>query len=277
MRLRAIAAGMDGAIVSRIDDRLASIRETERVAIPLAIESGSRAWGFPSPDSDYDCRFVFVRRVEDYLSPWPKRDVIETPLDGILDVGGWDLAKALRLLLNGNAVIVEWLTSPIVYDADPGFRDRFLALVREVADRDRIARHYLHLGREMRRRNLADETSVALKKAFYVVRPAAALRWLRAHESEAVAPMNFPQLVAECDLPADVAGIVGELLRLKAGTRELGRAPLPALLARFIEDEFQQAEACFARRSRRPAADERALADAFFVRAIEEVWSGAGV
>jgi hypothetical protein len=82
--------------------------------MPLAIESGSRAWGFPSPDSDYDCRFIFVRPIEDYLSPWQRRDVIETPLEGDFDVNGWELGKAIRLLAKGNAVIIEWLMSPIV-------------------------------------------------------------------------------------------------------------------------------------------------------------------
>ena len=111
----------------------------ERVAIPLAIESGSRAWGFPSPDIGYDCRFVYVRPTKDYLSPWSLRDVIETPLEGELDVSGWDLGKALKLMLKGNAVIVELLQSPITYRGDAEFRDEFLALCRHCADRVKIA------------------------------------------------------------------------------------------------------------------------------------------
>lgn len=83
--------------------------------IPWAIESGSRAWGFPSPDSDYDCRFIFVRPRDHYLALWPARDVIETPLDTTFDVNGWDLAKAVRLIAKGNATAIEWLRSSIVY------------------------------------------------------------------------------------------------------------------------------------------------------------------
>ena len=85
------------------------------VRILLAVESGSRAWGFPSPDSDFDCRFIYVRRSGEYLSLFPPRDVIEFPPDPLLDVNGWDLGKALRLLLKGNAVVIEWLTSPYIY------------------------------------------------------------------------------------------------------------------------------------------------------------------
>lgn len=142
--LRSIPPSFDQDVVARIDARLADIRVSHAVGIPLAIESGSRAWGFPSPDSDYDSRFVFVRRLEDYLSPWPKRDVIETPLDGILDVNGWDLRKALTLLLKGNAVILEWAQSPIQYGVDPWFQAQFLALATEVANRHLIIRHYHH-------------------------------------------------------------------------------------------------------------------------------------
>ena len=191
MSPRKIPASMDPAAVAQIDARLAAIRHDEPVAIPLAIESGSRAWGFPSPDSDYDCRFIFVRPVEHYLSPWPRRDVIETPLAGELDVNGWDLGKALKLLLKGNAVIVEWLTSPITYDCDPQFRAELLALARRTADRALIARHYLHLGERQRRSYFSDARAVPQKKIFYALRPAAALRWLRHHPGEAIAPMNF--------------------------------------------------------------------------------------
>lgn len=137
---------MNPTVVGAIDAELDRICREQRVSIRLAIESGSRAWGFPSPDSDYDCRFVYVGAPDRYLTPWPARDVIETPLTDLLDVNGRDPAKALRLLVNGNAVLIEWLMSPIVYRGDAVFRDELRALADEVADRDRIARHYLHLG-----------------------------------------------------------------------------------------------------------------------------------
>jgi predicted nucleotidyltransferase len=142
--LRTIPTSFDPQVVAAIDHRLEQIRASEHVSIPLAIESGSRAWGFPSPDSDYDSRFVFVRSLEDYLSPWPKRDVIETPLDGLLDVNGWDLRKALTLLMKGNAVILEWAQSPIQYGVDPWFKDSFLELAAQVASRPHVVRHYRH-------------------------------------------------------------------------------------------------------------------------------------
>ena len=114
MSLRCIPADFSASTVEAIDDRLTSVETEHQVRVALAIESDSRAWGFPSPDSDYDCRFIFIRPIEHHLSPWVRRDVIETPLDAVLDVNGWELGKALKLLLKGNAVIIEWLRSPIV-------------------------------------------------------------------------------------------------------------------------------------------------------------------
>lgn len=273
--LRSIPASFDEATVAAIDGRIEEVRREHRVAIGLAIESGSRAWGFPSPDSDYDCRFVFLRRIEDYLSPWPRRDVIETPLDGALDVNGWDLAKALRLLLKGNAVIVEWLMSPIAYAGDAAFRDELLALAAAHADRAGTARHYLHLGEGQRRTYFASGKPVALKKIFYALRPAAALRWLRLHPGAQVAPMHFPTLVSEADVPPALAALVGELMERKAVTRELGSGPLPPEVDPFVASEFALARESVPPRSPAPSPAAREAAEAFFRRWVERLGASA--
>jgi predicted nucleotidyltransferase len=111
--VRAIPSELDPAVVADVDARLDGVAAEHGVRIPWAIESGSRAWGFPSPDSDYDCRFIFVRPADAYVSLWPARDVIETPLDAVFDVNGWDLGKAIKLISKGNVVPTEWLRSPI--------------------------------------------------------------------------------------------------------------------------------------------------------------------
>ena len=262
--MRLIPASMDSVVVAEIDASLDAISREHGVAIPLAIESGSRAWGFPSPDSDYDCRFVFVRPLAQLLTPWPRRDVIELPLAGELDVNGWELGKALKLLIKGNAVIIEWLTSPIAYRGDARFRDDFLALARDVAERDLVARHYLHLGRRQRRTYFGDLDAVPGKKLFYALRPAAALRWLRLHPDEAVAPMHFPTLMAECDPPSDVQEIVAELVVRKAKTRELGTAPVPRPIGELIDRELETAETAFSRAASSLRTDVRRRCEAFY-------------
>lgn len=262
--MRNIPDSMNPVTLGVIDARLDAVRREHGAAIPLAIESGSRAWGFPSPDSDYDCRFIFVRRRDDYLSLFPKRDVIETPLDRELDVNGWDIAKALKLLLKGNAVVIEWLTSPIVYTADEDFRTGFRALATRLADRELVARHYLHLGERQRRAYFSDGTVIPLKKIFYALRPAAALRWLRLHPTEAVAPMHFPTLLAGCDAPAAVRILVDDLIARKAVTHELGEGALPAPIGAFIDAEFDAAGQMFETGPRPATPDAKIEAQAFF-------------
>ncbi|GLK75519.1 nucleotidyltransferase [Methylopila jiangsuensis] len=272
MLSRSLAPDMAPEAIAAVDRRLADIRAAHGVAIPFAIESGSRAWGFPSPDSDYDCRFIYVQPPERYLSLWPARDVIETPIEGDLDVNGWNLAKAIRLLLNGNAVAIEWLTSPIAYGVDERFRAAFLAFAEQAADRDRVARHYRGLGYAHQERHLREGEPIALKKLFYMVRPAAALRWLRLRPDAAVAPMRFQTLMAECDPPPAVARIMDDLIARKAVTRELGAAMAPAEILAFLAQEFRLADETFGRRAPRLKAGERERADRFFRDMLDHVW-----
>lgn len=234
--MRAVPEDFDPVVVAAIDARLADVAASYGVRVPWAIESGSRAWGFASPDSDYDCRFFFVRPRRDYLSLWARRDVIETPLEGLLDVNGWDLAKAVRLATAGNATVGEWLRSPHVYGGEPAFRDELLDLVAAVADPARIRRHYLHVGRGQWAHARAGADLVRLKRVFYAVRPAVTLRWLDQHDG--VPPMNLDELLAEADVPDDVRTELDALRELKARTRELGDAPLPPAIAAWVERVF---------------------------------------
>lgn len=236
--MRAIPPTMDPAIVAHIDQHLIDIAQDKRVEILIAIESGSRAWGFPSPDSDYDCRFIYKRRLPDYLALFPHRDVLESSPHPVFDVGGWDLAKAMKLLLKGNAVVVEWLVSPIVYRGDARVRDQLLALADKVVRRDQLYRHYFHLGISKRNSYSGDGEPIKLKKAFYSLRPALALRWMARHPEQTFPPMHFPTLMAQSGVPASLTGIVDDLLAEKAKTREMGTGLLPRELVEFIDREF---------------------------------------
>lgn len=265
--MRAVPESLDPAVVRRVDARLDAVVRDERVAIPLAVESGSRAWGFPSPDSDYDCRFVYVRSQADYLDPWPRRDVVETPLDAVLDVNGWDLLKAVRLLVRGNATLLEWLRSPIVYRADAEFRAELRALAARVVDRDALRRHYLHVALGQRDRWWSDR-EVALKKVFYAVRPAATLRWLRVRPDVAVPPMDLATLLVEGEVPDDVVRAASDLVALKAVSREMGAGVVPVPLSRFVSEELALASAAGERHDGDRAA-ARAVAAASFRDLVE--------
>lgn len=261
--MRAVPTSLDPSVVAEIDRRLATVATEESVVIPWAIESGSRAWGFPSPDSDYDCRFLFVRRPEDYLSLWPQRDVIETPLDKTFDVNGWDLAKAIRLLARGNATPIEWLRSPIVYGGDADFRDGLVTLAEAIVERGAIGRHYLHVAHRQR------SGTPSLKRFFYALRPAAALRWLQTHPHAAVPPMDLPTLLDQGDVGEDVRRAAHDLIALKAQTRELGAGTPPAVLERFVVAQLEAAERFETTPPEKDRAHVRALTDEHFRTALD--------
>lgn len=238
MIIRSIPPEFDPETVSAIDTALSGIVEHDHVAMPWAIESGSRAWGFPSPDSDYDCRFIYVRRHQDYLTPWPMRDVIELPLNGVLDINGWDLAKALQLLVKGNAVVTEWLQSPIAYRGDPWFRSALLSLAERVIDQDAIMRHYYHLGKLQWDAINRKGDGAKLKKLFYALRPAMALLWIRENPSGAVLPMNLFAMMEQCSLDGALRSAILQLIEEKAKTKEMGLGAAPPIIAAFIDQQF---------------------------------------
>lgn len=269
--MRHLAPDMDPDVVAQIDGRLARVCDDDRVAIPWAIESGSRAWGFPSPDSDYDCRFFFVRRQDDYLDPWPPRDVIETPLDAVLDVNGWDLVKAVRLAANGNATVSEWLRSPLVYSGDPAFRDALGATCAALVDPHLVGRHYLHVGEgQWERSGARHGDDVVLKRVFYALRPAAALHWMRLHGS-ATPPMNLVELLDEAPPPEQVREAVDRMVAAKAVTRELGSGSVDPAVARWVTDQLEDARGRYDR-ARAVTAGRRHDAAAAF-RELVRTWA----
>lgn len=222
-----------------IDRRLADIERAFSVDIFYACESGSRAWDFASPDSDFDVRFLYRHPCDWYLSLSEQSDVIETPIEGVYDVNGWDLRKALRLARKGNPVLFEWLNSPIRYLERPlaaGFRD----IAFSVFDPAKAYRHYLSMARGQRRTYLTGEI-VRHKKYFYAVRPLLACEYLLAHRS--LVPMRFFDLVEAVAPPAEVRETLGELLRAKRDSSEAAEAARLPVLDRWIEQSLEALEA----------------------------------
>ncbi|GAB2681806.1 nucleotidyltransferase domain-containing protein [Thalassiella azotivora] len=264
--MRHVPDDLDPAVVRLVDGRLARVEDEHRVRIGWAVESGSRAWGFPSPDSDYDCRFLYVHRATDYLTPWPPRDVIETPLDAVLDVNGWDVRKAVDLMVRGNATVLEWLRSPIVYRGDGRFRELLLDLADDVVEPALVARHYLHLGRQQweRLRVTGPDAPVRLKGVFYALRPAAALHWMAAHPQQAVPPMRVQDLLHEAGAPGDVVAAVDGLVDLKGRTRELGTGTVPRPVRDFVIAQLDRDDLDGTADRTRGLAEARRLAEAGF-------------
>lgn len=254
--------------VAAMRARLGETRQS--VTILFAIESGSRAWGFPSPDSDYDCRFVYVHSIADHLVLQQPRDVIEYPIIGDIDVGGWDLRKALLLALSGNAVVVEWAKSQIVYEEQPGFRDDLIALLEHIVDPVRVSHHYLGLARSHVDRLGALTSDIKLKKLFYLLRPIVALDWMAVRGFDSLPPMSLPDCMAQAGLPADVRDEIEAMIARKALTRELGLGPVPPVIAGYLETRYaHHVKLAPQMRHDSAATDERrVMAERFYRRTV---------
>lgn len=227
-----MTAPVSEAMRAQIQARLEQIERDEGARILFAIESGSRAWGFHSPDSDYDVRFVYVRPVDWHLGLRPKRDVIEYPIDDELDLSGWDLGKALGLAIKSNAVIAEWLQSPIAYRTDPEALAALEGFTRTALTRRPVTWHYHQLLSRQLDRSRQEGDTVRIKRFFYALRPALVLRWMRVNDA-AMAPMDMAALMDGADLaPADVTAIKALIARKKQLVeRAETQAPDPRLFA----------------------------------------------
>ena len=228
------------AMRATVLDTLARIEREHDVRVLFACESGSRGWGFASPDSDYDVRFIYVNRLAWYLTVVAGRDVIEQPISGELDVGGWDLRKALQLLRDSNPTLLEWLRSPIVYRQDAAWATRFRALAEQGFSPVRGYHHYVSMARKNLREHLYGEV-VRYKKYLYVLRPLLAARWIR--DGRGVPPMRFADLVAATMTEADVVADIDALLEIKMRAGEAATSPRWPGIHDFIERELAAAEA----------------------------------
>lgn len=216
-----------------IQEKLREIEGRENCRILLAVESGSRAWGFASPDSDYDVRFIYVRPRESYLRLNRLRDVIELPVDDVLDINGWDLDKTLKLLYKSNPTVFEWFSSPLVYQTTP-FAESFKSVMRRYFLSKSSLWHYLHMADGNYRESLRGGM-VKAKKYFYVLRPVLACRWIL--ERETPPPMLFSEL-AESQLPEYLEDTVRELLELKINAPEIQMIPRIDILNEYLEQSI---------------------------------------
>ena len=222
-----------------IDAWLAGIEAEFDVCVLYACESGSRGWGFASPDSDYDVRFIYVHSLPWYLKVSAQRDVIEVPISDELDINGWELRKALGLLKKGNATLIEWLDSPVVYRADGDFLQAMRDAARQTHQAERSFHHYVHMARKNYREYLRGDT-VRLKKYLYVLRPLLATLWIE--HGRGVAPMRFQDLVNAIVTDPNLRDAIHQLLAIKRATNESEYGqPLPIINA-FIDSELTRLE-----------------------------------
>lgn len=223
---------------THIRAKLENLAREHRVRILIAVESGSRAWGFPSADSDYDVRFIYIHTQNEYLGIQDIRDVIETPtapdniLGTVMDMNGWDLRKALQLSLKSNAVVQEWLTSPIHYIIDEAAITSFKKFVSKTASLPSYIYHYDHLARNAYEKICADSQKARLKDYCYAIRAALALRWIESRQD--LPPMDINSLQNGLIVNKEIQSEISNIITLKKTATEADTIPRKTILDDLI-------------------------------------------
>ncbi len=260
-----ISETVRGEIIRRLD----ACEQEHGVRIIYCAESGSRAWDFASPDSDYDVRFIYVHPQDWYLSfdVERRRDVIEYPIVDEIDINGWDLRKALYLFTRTNGALLEWLGSPIIYREVGPTAARLRSLADTHISDVALCYHYSHMARRNAQQMLASD-EVKLKRYFYVLRPLLAIRWIQG--GKGLPPVPFETLL-HAVAPAKLTGDVEALLKLKKKTPELGTGPKIQVINDFIASEFEDHGDEFAGQGRPERENDRRLAElnAVFKEAVK--------
>jgi predicted nucleotidyltransferase len=248
---------------TRVMQALEEIEAKHDVKVLFACESGSRGWGFASPDSDYDVRFVYVHKLPWYMTVGAPRDVIELPISNELDVSGWEMRKALQLLRKSNPTLLEWLDSPIIYRED----SHFAAHMREFAPDfflwESVRHHYLSMAKKNFRGYLQGET-VRMKKYLYVLRPLLAVRWI--DSGMGMPPMRFADLAAATIDDVALLEEINRLLAIKMQANEADYSPRWPLIHAFIEREL--AKTVLSQDYVKPAGNAASL-DRFFLETVQ--------
>lgn len=215
-----------------IHEKLDEIEKKEGVRILHAVESGSRAWGFASPDSDYDVRFIYVRPREQYLQLMEPRDVIEWQLDEVLDINGWDIKKALSQFAKGNAALFEWSGSPIIYRTTEDWK-KVQEISKQYFSEKSAVYHYYGTANNTLQEYLLGDT-VRYKKYFYALRPLLAALYIETYHK--TPPVLFDELL-QLEMPQELRAAIAELLEIKKRTTEKEENPQMPVIRTFIETE----------------------------------------
>lgn len=225
---------LKGSVRDLILVKIKEIEEKEHVRVLHVIESGSRAWGFASPDSDYDVRFIYVRDRNFYLSLQDNKDFIDWELNEVLDINGWDLKKALQHFHKSNATLFEWSNSPVVYYTTDEWKQLYEGVASKYFACKASMYHYYGTANKNYYEYLTEDM-VKYKKYFYVLRPILACKWIE--EKKCPPPVPFHELF-DSVLENDLKAAVEELLAKKVKMSESDKAPKIETINQYIEEKL---------------------------------------
>ncbi|WP_425447867.1 nucleotidyltransferase domain-containing protein [Dethiothermospora halolimnae] len=222
-------------MTEKIIKKLKKIEKNHNIKILYAVEAGSRGWGFKSPDSDYDIRFIYIHKSEWYLSILEKKDVIEPPIEDLLDISGWDIRKTLRLYSKSNPSLLEWLSSPIIYMQRTSFIDKLKLLTNEYFQSKSCIYHYLHMAEGNYKEYIKKDTGKT-KKYLYILRSIMACMWVEKHGTQP--PMLFEKLMDSLDLDKNIIDEINSLLIRKKQGKIIGNESPIETINEFIDDKI---------------------------------------
>ena len=238
-----LGLGIDAAVDAarpEIARRLRAVERDRGLRVLFACESGSRAWGFASTDSDFDVRFIYTMPVKSYLQLRPPKDAFDMHMDGDYDLAGWDIRKTAELLRKSNPPLLEWLDSPILYEADARIAPRLVALREMYFDPKKTSYHYLSLAAGIWKKYLADDPTPKRKKYLYILRPLACIRFIELHNAQP--PTLFDTVLEAIDWPAEAMDAVARLVASKRAAEELGQMPADPVFTNYIPRWLDDAE-----------------------------------
>lgn len=213
---------------TKILEKLNEIERDRNIEVLFAVESGSRAWGFASPDSDYDIRFVYKHKTEWYLNLWEQKDTIQFMTEDELDGSGWDIRKALKLLSKSNASLLGWLFSPVVYRSSGTFLEEMKAVAIDNFNPVSGFFHYHSMSKGFE--ETLGSKEMTLKSYFYAIRTALCANWI--YKNESIPPVEFRELYSL--LNEDSCLLLDELILLKSKHIEKSDEPVDARLITLV-------------------------------------------
>ena len=259
---------MDENIKQSILQKLKQTEETYEVKIPLAIESGSRGWGFAALDADYDCRFLYVHKKDWYLSVLERKDFIEYAVDEVFDIKGYDISRTLKYIMKPQATIYEWISSNVVYIRDIPVLAKLQDLAAEFFNPIPISYHYLYLARKMYA-DINEAPAAKIKKYFYILRPIANLNYIWQHRK--MPYMEYDRTLAEIEICPAISSAIQELKERKMSAQEHDLIPKVEPLMDYFQSEIAKFDHCL-KDMKHTKNKNYASVDEVFRSIIEDVW-----
>lgn len=227
-------------MIEKIKDYLGKIEEEKNIKILWACETGSRAWGFPSTDSDYDIRLIYVHKSNWYLNLVEQKDSIDVMFENNdIDISGWELRKSLNLLRKSNAPLLERIQSPIIYECDKEFIAELLSVSQPFYSKISTMHHYLSMAKKFVE-ELENSSEYKLKRFFYTLRSAMICKWII--EKEEIPPIEFEKIYNELTIDESLRNRIIELIKFKKTIGESYLHKGEKALVEFIKSCVNEAE-----------------------------------